>query len=101
MKGYDYTMDAKEDQSWRYFGELPLLQKKLSKSENLNSKYQDYLDRKKIAKIPIKKAELIRTGPSKMPFIERKQYPNTRKGRKQEQQDNAYIEAYMARMQKK
>jgi hypothetical protein len=36
-----------------------------------------------------------------MPFIERKQYPNTRKGRKQEQQDLAYIEAYMARMQKK
>ena len=51
--------------------------------------------------MPAKEAELVRRGPTKMPFIERKQYPNTRKGKKQEQQDNAYIAAYMSRMQKK
>ena len=77
------------------------MKENLSKAQGLNARYQAYLDQKAIAKMPLKKAELIRTGPVKMPFISRKEYPNTRRGRKQEQQDNAYIEAYMARMQKK
>ena len=89
------------DQILGYEGRLPAMKENLTKSQSLNAKYQTYLDQKAIAKMPIKEAELIRTGPTKMPFIERKQYPNTRKGRKQEQQDNAYITAYMDRMQKK
>ena len=84
-----------------YEGRLPAMKENLSKAQSLNARYQAYLDQKAIAKMPLKKAELIRTGPVKMPFIPRKEYPNTRRGRKQEQQDNAYIEAYMARMQKK
>ena len=91
----------KTDQILGYKGRLPAMKENLTKSENLNAKYQEYLDQKAIAKMPLKKAELTRTGPVKMPFISRKEYPNTRRGRKQEQQDNAYIEAYMARMQKK
>ena len=84
-----------------YEGRLPAMKENLSKAQGLNARYQAYLDQKAIAKMPLKKAELIRTSPVKMPFISRKEYPNTRRGRKQEQQDNAYIEAYMARMQKK
>lgn len=84
-----------------YEGRLPLLQKGLSKAESLNNKYQEYLDKKTIAKLPIKEIKSIRTGPVKVPYIPKKEYPNTRRGRKQEKQDNAYIEAYMARMQKK
>ena len=89
------------DQILGYEGRLPAMKENLTGAQSLNSKYQNYLDQKAIAKMPIKEAKLIRTGPTKMPFIERKQYPNTRKGRKQEQQDNAYITAYMNRMQKK
>ncbi len=100
MKG-GYSAVQDEDQSWRYFGALPQLQEEASKAKTLNSKYQEYLDKKAIASLPIKKAELIRTEPSKIPFIAKKQYPDTRRGRKQEQQDNAYIAAYMARFQKK
>jgi hypothetical protein len=101
MKGDSYTMEPKYDQSWRYFGNVPLLQKDLSEAESLNTKYQNYLAQKEIAKIPVREIKSIRTGPVKVPYIPKKEYPNTRKGRKQEKQDNAYIEAYMARMQKK
>lgn len=97
----NYYFDPKTDQAFRYLRNLPRLEKEAVAAKSMYEKYQDYLDKKTIAKLPIKEAELIRTGPTKMPFIERKQYPNTRRGRKQEQQDNAYIEAYMARMQKK
>ncbi len=97
----NYYFDPKTDQAFRYLRNLPRLEKEAVAAKSMYEKYQDYLDKSAIAKLPIKEAELIRTKPTKMPFIERKQYPNTRRGRKQEQQDNAYIEAYMARMQKK
>lgn len=97
----NYYFDPKTDQAFRYLRNLPRLEKEAAAAESMNEKYQNYLDKKAIASLPIKKAELIRTEPSKIPFIPKKQYPNTRRGRKQEQQDNAYIAAYMARLQKK
>ena len=101
MQDSDYQMNPETDQAFRYLRNLPALQKELSSVQSLNNKYQEYLDKKTIAKLPIKEIKSIRTGPVKVPYIPKKEYPNTRRGRKQEKQDNAYIEAYMARMQKK
>ena len=103
VKGYDkYTHDPKTDQAFRYLRNLPALQEEAATAKSTNEKYQDYLDKKTIAKMPAKEAGLIRQEPVKMPFVLKKQsYPNTRKGRKQEKQNNAYVEAYMNKLQKK
>tara|TARA_R110002167_G_scaffold25565_4_gene88680 strand:- start:457 stop:2997 length:2541 start_codon:yes stop_codon:yes gene_type:complete len=103
VKGYDkYRHDPKTDQAFRYLRNLPALQEEAATAKSTNEKYQDYLDKKTIAKMPAKEAGLIRQEPVKMPFVLKKQsYPNTRKGRKQEKQNNAYVEAYMNKLQKK
>ena len=83
---------------YNYVGNEPQLKKEY---ETLLEQQKAYKKYNQPVEIPIKKAELTREEPVKMPFIEKKQYPNTRRGRKQEQQHNAYITAYMDRMQKK
>lgn len=77
-------------------------------TEDLNKKYKNLLAQKEAynrynvpEKLKTRKAEFSQE-PIKMPFVLKKQsYPNTRKGRKQEKQNNAYVEAYMNKLQKK
>tara|TARA_R110001592_G_C13149674_1_gene748064 strand:+ start:51 stop:2633 length:2583 start_codon:yes stop_codon:yes gene_type:complete len=77
-------------------------------TEDLNKKYKNLLAQKESynrynvpEKLKTRKAEFSQE-PVKMPFVLKKQsYPNTRKGRKQEKQNNAYVEAYMNKLQKK
>ena len=83
---------------YNYVGNEPQLKKEY---ETLLEQQKAYKKYNQPVEIPIKKAKLTKEEPVKMPFIEKKQYPNTRRGRKQEQQDNAYITAYMNRIQKK
>jgi hypothetical protein len=77
-------------------------------TEKLNKEYKDLLAQKESynkynvpKKLKTRKAEFSQE-PVKMPFVLKKQsYPNTRKGKKQEKQNNAYVEAYMNKLQKK
>jgi len=92
MKSDDYYMDPKTDQAFRYLRNLPEYQKKLTSAQNVNADYQNYLDSKAIANLPIKEAELIRNeNPIEVPYITERKYPDTLKGRRQQRQNDKFI----------
>lgn len=84
-----------------YEGKLPEYKKNLEKAQDLATRFRNYKQESAISSLPLIKQQL--SYPSrKLAFnTAGREYPNTRKGRKQKERDDAYIQAYLDKMQKK
>lgn len=84
-----------------YKGKLPEYRKNLEKTQDLATRFRNYKQESAISPLPLIKQELSYSSPKLALNTTGREYPNTRKGRKQKERDDAYIQAYLDKMQKK
>lgn len=85
----------------RYEGKLPEYIKNLEKAQDLATRFRNYKQESAISPLPLIKQELSYPSRKLVLNTTGREYPNTRKGRKQKERDDAYIQAYLDKMQKK